>query len=38
MIGGGVNEIPNAMTKVNIPGLHLIHDFISPEEEKEIID
>lgn len=31
-------DIPNAMREANIPGLYLIHDFITPEYEKYIID
>ena len=31
-------DIPNAMRQVNIPGLYLIHDFITPEYEKYILD
>ncbi|CAD8149645.1 unnamed protein product [Paramecium octaurelia] len=38
LIGGGMCDIPNAMRQVNIPGLYLIHDFITPEYEKYILD
>lgn len=38
LMGGGMCDIPNAMRKVNVPGLILIEDFISPEEERVILE
>lgn len=32
------NELPNATASMNIPGLTLIEDFITPEEEKALFD
>lgn len=37
LIGGGMCDIPNAQRAVTVPGLHLIHDFLTPQEEAAIV-
>lgn len=37
LMGGGMCDIPHAKREVNVPGLFLIHDFISPKEEEAIV-
>jgi alkylated DNA repair protein alkB family protein 8 len=36
--GGKENEIPDASVKVDIPGLLVFHDFVTEDEEKNLVE